>query len=392
MNKKVTVIILLDALRWDYFDREKSIFTSNLKNKSTIAELVPTFGFEPDGAFLSGVYPEKSNGGMHYWYSPDTSVFKWTRKYSNLFKKFPISSQKYIRFFIRLINFLKESEKGKKYFSFPSKIPFEYLNLFDPVHDKLMFEKDLFDCPTIFDICRNKKINWDFIGYPTYRGTLDKGIYKIINSVNKGNSFVFGFFGELDRIGHKFGPDSIEINNLISHIDNSIQILFNELEKKYDFDFILFGDHGMVQVNKELDIQSNLNKLICNPGKDYNYFLDSTFARFWFNNDDAKTEIYNLLESLDGGSIINQPIKDHYSINYPHNKFGDIIYWMNDGNIILPNFFQGSQSIEGMHGYPDNVRDNNSFFMHYNSVSKTKKTLGKTSMIDIFEIIKNTIN
>ena len=65
---------------------------------------------------------------------------------------------------------------------------------------------------------------------------------------------------------------------------------------------------------------------------------------------------------------------------------------MNDGNIILPNFFQGSQSIEGMHGYPDNVRDNNSFFMHYNSVSETKKILGKTSMIDIFEIIKNTIN
>ena len=86
MNKKVTIIILLDALRWDYFNRSKSNFTSNLKNKSTTAELVPTFGFEPDGAFLSGVYPEKSNGGMHYWYSPENSVFKWTKKYSTFNK------------------------------------------------------------------------------------------------------------------------------------------------------------------------------------------------------------------------------------------------------------------------------------------------------------------
>ena len=200
------------------------------------------------------------------------------------------------------------------------------------------------------------------------------------------------FFGELDRIGHKFGPNSNEINELILDIDNSIKILNNKLEQKYDFDFILFGDHGMVQVNKTLDIQSNLNQLSSKPGKDYNYFLDSTFARFWFNNTHAKNEICNLLKTLNGGFIIDQKIKDYYSINYNHNKFGDIIYWMDNGNIISPNFFQGSQSIEGMHGYPDNVRDNNSFFLHYNSTSKKQKNLGKISMIDIFEILKNTIS
>src|SRR2546425_611299 len=64
--KRVTLQIHVDALRHDYVTARDMPFLHGLGAQGVRATLVPPFGFEPDGAYLTGTYPETYCGGAHF--------------------------------------------------------------------------------------------------------------------------------------------------------------------------------------------------------------------------------------------------------------------------------------------------------------------------------------
>ena len=68
----------------------------------------------------------------------------------------------------------------------------------------------------------------------------------------------------------------------------------DELKKLYEnatakgYSFAVLGDHGMVPVTKRVNVISALNETNLKLHRDYEMFIDSTCARFWFFDKDAK--------------------------------------------------------------------------------------------------------
>ncbi len=143
-------------------------------------------------------------------------------------------------------------------------------------------------------------------------GQLCKFEFSVNKPFYKTKGIEYEYFGELDRIGHKYGTSSKEIISAIKEIDRKIS--------KMDFD-IIFSDHGMIDIHKEISV----------PITD-NCFIDSDMARYW----DKKPEF--------------NPKYGKW-IEWDNKKYGEFIFLANPGVLISPNYWQGKSMVKAMHGY-----------------------------------------
>ena len=266
-------------------------------------------------------------------------------------------------------------------------IPLKYLPYFE-----LSLPENLFDAgtkfhyETIFNILKNKNQKYLYLGTPNTSGKLSFIKNNLIERYLLKFDIFFLFIGDLDFIGHKYGGNSKEYNLKLKEIlefINEIERFF--IKNKSPYSFLLFGDHGMVDVNYVINIQEMLVTLPLKTGKDYIYFLDSTMARFWFFNQKAQNVIFNSIPNSNSGRWISDEEKRIYHINYHHNKFGDAIWWANGGTIISPNFWQGKKLKKGMHGYRSDVSEN-----HTCLIADTKYEYSDISlnMVEVNKILK----
>ena len=132
-------------------------------------------------------------------------------------------------------------------------------------------------------------------------------------------SIKYDYFGSLDRIGHKYGTQSIEIMKEVKRIDGILS--------KKDFDIIL-SDHGMINVKKTVKVPFTKN---C--------FIDSDMARYWGD----KTELERIKKGL--------PLQEGKILDWPDKSYGNLIFLANPGILISPNYWYGKNFVNGMHGY-----------------------------------------
>jgi predicted AlkP superfamily pyrophosphatase or phosphodiesterase len=162
-------------------------------------------------------------------------------------------------------------------------------------------------------------------GYELFRtGKIPmKELWKVDFSVkkplNKSARVKFKYFGELDKVGHEFGTKGKEIISAIKNLDKKIS--------KMDFDLI-FSDHGMIDVEKTISMPWTKN---C--------FIDSDMARYW----GEKEELEKIKKKL--------PLKDGKILDWDNEEYGQLIFVVNPGILILPNFWQGNEKVKAMHGY-----------------------------------------
>lgn len=160
-----------------------------------------------------------------------------------------------------------------------------------------------------------------------------KILYKLDVSVNKHvakkEDIDFYYFGELDRLGHEYGPNSNEIIKAIKKIDDKIS--------KMKFD-IIFSDHGMVEINKVVEVP------ITNE-----CFIDSDMARYW----GEKKELEKIKNKL--------PLKEGKIIKW-NKKYGDLIFLANTEVLIFPNFWN-DKPVKGMHGYDGEDKEMKAFYL-----------------------------
>lgn len=349
--KILTVAIQVDALRHDYISRENTPFLYSLGCEGIVGALVPTFGFEPDAAYLAGLYPDECDGGMHFWYSPETSTFKIAKFLPGFIDSFPGITQLVLRRLLRIYVRRRTNSSRVKYVPFSCRIPFKLMPYFDLAEKYLLDEDEFADGKSIFTILRKNSKSFFFHGAPTHP-TGAEAVLKGLVEAEHPFDFIYLHIGDLDSVGHKYGPHSHEISSALRRVDVVLEKIWNYLNNEYEkVNFVIFGDHGMVEVKDSLDIASRFKILNLRLGKDYLYFLDSTFARFWFFNDKTEQIIHRALEGIDQGHVLTQEEKERYHLNYSHNRFGDLIFLADPGVLIFPNFWNNSKPEKGMHGY-----------------------------------------
>ena len=148
----------------------------------------------------------------------------------------------------------------------------------------------------------------------------------------------------------------------------------------------------MIDVKAGVDIKAALKSIPFRPGKDYTVFLDSTFARFWFHNEDARAPITALLENIEGGYVISDEERDTYSIHWKTRKFGDLIWWVNDGYVVHPDYWHFRSIKKGMHGYRWEVKDNHAAVVFHSTEQVFGQKLEESvPMVNMFATVVDSL-
>jgi len=365
MSSEIVVAIQLDAFRHDYITNNDSPFLSLLRKRGIAGSLIPPFGFEPDAAYFAGLYPEECDGGAHYWYSPDTSPFKFTRFWSRCLEWLPELPERVVRRAIGWATSLNSKYSLIRCYASTARIPLSLLAYFDFPMKQLPYEKDFISGKkTVFNILSERERAWFFHGSPTQRVNSESVRRRVRSELKPPATFAFLHISDLDGTGHNYGPNSIERKEVLKQVDAQIAAIYEIVKGRFDnVHLLIFGDHGMAEVSEKINIWSRLKKLDSLIGKDYVFFLDSTMARFWFFNERAKEQIVGLLQEFKQGHILTKEERIGYRINYSHNKFGDLIFLVDPGMLIFPNFFQKRRPAKGMHGYSSEFKDQQSAFL-----------------------------
>lgn len=180
--------------------------------------------------------------------------------------------------------------------------------------------------------------------------------------------FVPLYIGEIDNYGHLYADNIGMMKPYLINVDAIIQDIYIYYEQHCkDYSIMVLGDHGMVPVKEKVDISASVKAIPLKYGKDYEMFLDSTVARFWFKKEGSEAIIFSVLEKQfrDKGFILSK--KDCAELHVPYGVqnesgtklYGDMIWCANPGVIISPDYFNRGKELRGMHGYAHNNRYSN---------------------------------
>lgn len=349
--KKAVLLILVDGLRHDYINPLDSPFLYSLCELNIDGIIRETFAFELRPAFFAGLQPEECNVANMFCYNPDESPFRSINVRHGDRKKISRDLR------------TEAAERGYslvKHVGTAAEIPLELLKYFD--FSEKYHTTDPSAIPghkTIFDYLRQDSKRWLWIGYPDYPGTTKRVLEEFKKKSADDIDFFYLHFSELDWVGHEYGPHSYEQKRTLKEIDEAIREVYKRLNQTFtEVRGIIFGDHGEVEIKKNIDIENLLKGSGLIVEKDYIYFLDSTQARFWFFNETAKNKVIELLSTVPEGMILSETDYTKLRFRFKHNKFGDLIFVVKEGIGIFPNFFQSEKSFKGLHGYLPEVEGN----------------------------------
>jgi len=351
--KSLTIFVMLDACRPDYINKKTTPFMHDLASNGFSGPVKPTFGFEPDAAYLAGQYPDQADGGAQFWHASDKSPFKFTRLLPKHLNRLPELPQKVLRKLIMQIAQRKAESPNLS----TARIPFHLLNQFATAMTHHLDHPQFSNSETLFDQLRKYGKPYLFHAAPAFKVTMKAALDRAVKELFHSVEFAFFHIGNLDGVGHKYGPWSHQITKELTHVDKGLEDLYENVRHRFNpINIVIMGDHGMIEVTGHLNLLAHLKKHNLVNGRDFLFILDSTMARFWFYNKACEKTVRSILSDVGGGRVLTQKDRDFYHLNWSHNRFGDLIFLADPGTLIFPNHFQQHNPVKGMHGYDPQTR------------------------------------
>jgi len=273
-------------------------------------------------------------------------------------------------------------------------LPVSVSSYFDFSEKKPPWDPMYLSQTTLFDILRKNNIEWLFIGAPGNNLKSRIILRTFHQNISQKISFLWLHFGELDWICHKYGPGSSETWKILTEIDSAIYQIVKVLKKTFkDVDILVFGDHGMVRTRNTVNLEYRLKKTKLKIIKDYLFFSGATMCRFWYNTENVGSKINDMLTQINYGKILENKDLEYYGCNFNDPKYGKIIWATNEGTIISPNFYNGTNIPKGMHGFiPKTMDSYASFIIKSSLINKPRRLENPIMLVDIFPTILNMMN
>lgn len=383
MKKKQLVILVLDAFRWDYVNSEDAPFLNEMAQKHTWGKKVKSAsGFTQPAAMFTGAQPENSDIFTLFDYNENKSAFMRVKKrkmlgllfksYAQLMKIPSFKVQKFVdntlMANILLPNANLFSPRIYKPFGTPAEfLPYIYAE--EENDSKLISEISSYmsrNIETLQDMMFKNDIRFKFLMSPVADGYATNVIDDTVKKLKEDNQMDFDAyffqFNDTDSLIHKCGPDTKEAKRIIKHTDSEVKRLYKEFAKNNeDVSFLVVGDHGMSTVTDNVDILDEIDYMLkinnLNAPTDLVYWVDSTMARFWFHNENARQKVEKHIKNNQTfqkyGVIVDDKISQEEKIPKMGRQHAHLAWWANEGILIEPCFFRDSEDFvtNGMHGY-----------------------------------------
>lgn len=162
---------------------------------------------------------------------------------------------------------------------------------------------------------------------------------------------VFCYTADLDALLHREGDAGAGVRARLARYDEWLRdVAVAATARGEELRSVLLSDHGMVDVRRSLDVMGALAGLSRRWPRDYVPFFDSTFARFWWRTDRARTEVRTALERLGGGHWLSDDELERAGVRFSDHAYGDDVFLVDPGVLLVPSFM-GTKPLAGMHGY-----------------------------------------
>lgn len=304
------------------------------------------------GSMYSGVHTDRHKLWFVWQRSPDTSPFRKIKYFLNL----PFMDNVPGKLFLHKTATLFESEPNTSFFGIPRfvHVPLRFIKDLD-VTEKRNYDEPgyLTEVPSLFDILRQNDIEFDVIGMDKS----EKEESKILDRVNehRHTPWIYWFMGDVDHFSHEYGQGSAEGIRRLGELDELLKRKYEQLvEQVGDVDFLLWSDHGHIDVIEKIDIYEVFKESKRNLN-DFLHVIDGTYARFWYDTAEQEQCIRDTLESMSAkGEILEIEDQIQHRVYPGDNRFGDIVFSLNPGYIFNRTIWGWSRKMKSMHGYDPN--------------------------------------
>jgi len=341
---KLSLFIFIDAFGREVFLRHP-FFLKELIRDSKKLDTILGYSSACDPSIISGKLPCEHLMWSSFYYDPKGSPFKWTRALAIL----PDSIFRRGRVRHYLSRLIKKALGFTGYFQLYG-IPFKHLPLFNYAEKKRIWEPGgLLRGETIFDELARRRIPH----YVHDSAVSDEAKLTRLTADIESQRIEFAYcsLGKLDALMHAVGTYDSKVTDLVHWYDQQIRKLIVAAEKRYEeVAWYVFTDHGMHNITEGYNLIADIEKLGLTWNRDYVAFYDSTMARFWFLNNDARRKITALLSNHPKGRILPDDELRYEGTYFPDHRYGELIFLINSGIQMVPSFM-GVKKIKGMHGY-----------------------------------------
>jgi len=341
-------MLMLEGFASTYLSRETSPFLNHIADRGQISTLAPMFAFRGiEASIFTGLYPCDHKVWTEFKLRQpirDTNSSMSNRLFSFL-DAIPSETVKRASRHV-----LQKVWKGESV-QMANLIPAQAMDLFEPsLKSKLCDAGAVGGTRTFFDVLRSARLQFRWIEQSAIRR---KNILGLVRNAVKGepSAFYFVRMGNYDSLGHQYGPRGKQMGEALVSLDKTVEKMVRLFDDELkDPCFLILSAHGMSEVTHWLDLWSLLSAQDVRMPRDCIVFLDSTMARFWYSSEETANKLRKILQDTNGGHILTADEKRDTKIPMDE-RSGQLVFALDEGNVIHPSYFHASRAPKGMHGY-----------------------------------------
>jgi predicted AlkP superfamily pyrophosphatase or phosphodiesterase len=332
--KKDAILLVLDGCRADVLEKIDAPCISELAKKGTVIKdfktVYPSLTACGHASLITGAYPDKS-GIVNHMY--------WDR---NLKKIVDIFNNEYIQT-KTVFDILNENKMmGGSFGAFIRKGSRDPISrkisrsLAERVSSLQFLMKLLIDNPIIYNCLRGFVVG----RFEDFKKLFEKNVY----------DFYYLTFYEVDKVGHRFGPESQKYYEAIERIDEKIATILYFIEKSgRNTTLIITSDHGQTTIKEKLsmdllsfeEIGYKIDEVVdysgaaiikYNEGKE-NMAVATIVSRhiqLWLNNLSDSSSFLKVLRNRECFDLIKTK-EETKRYKFYHERTGDITFCLKDG-------------------------------------------------------------
>ena len=342
-HKTIEIFLFIDALGWKIVNDHKFL-TELLPERKKINM---QFGYSSSAipTILSGKTPSEHGHLGLFRFAPETSPFKAVSRLAWLFKPESFWNRGRVRHHL--------SKLLKKVYGFTG-----YFQLYRMPVWKLQFvdyceKRDLFvaggmeNIANLHDTLSRKGVDFHISDWHL---SDDENYTAAEKAIDHGKNFLFVYTASFDGVLHDNVGDFTTIQSKLDKIKIQIENLYKKAaEHAETVHFTIFSDHGMTPLTGTVDMIKKITESGLVFGQDYGVCYDSTMARFYYLNNNAKKVIEEMMK-LFPGHFLSKEEEIRYGIYRQDRAFGDGIFLLDAGLQIVPSDM-GEKPLNGMHGF-----------------------------------------
>ena len=342
-QKKIEIFLFIDALGWKIVN-DHNFLTDLLPYRRKI---FMQFGYSSSAipTILSGKTPAEHGHLGLFRFAPDHSPFKKLSRLAWLFKPESFWNRGRVRHHLSKI--LKRLYGFTGYFQL-YRMPIWKLKFVDYCEKRDLFVAGgMENIANLHDTLYAKDIDFHISDWHL---SDDENYTAAEKAIAHGKNFLFVYTASFDGVLHDNVGDFTTIQSKLDKIKIQIENLYKKAaEHAETVHFTIFSDHGMTPLTGTVDMIKKITESGLVFGQDYGVCYDSTMARFYYLNNNAKKVIEEMMK-LFPGHFLSKEEEIRYGIYRQDRAFGDGIFLLDAGLQIVPSDM-GEKPLNGMHGF-----------------------------------------